>query len=68
MAAAGCGTAASMECGAAERRDVRRIADHGTIPEGFPFDLGGGSVALIVDPVGQSIGLCSRKSPPPPAR
>jgi predicted enzyme related to lactoylglutathione lyase len=42
----------------------------GTIPEGFPFDLdgGGGSVALVVDPVGQSIGMYSRKSPPKKAK
>ena len=39
----------------------------GTIPEGFPFDLGdgGGAVALVVDPVGQTIGMYSRKSLPP---
>jgi len=38
----------------------------GTIPEGFPFDLGngGGAVALVVDPVGQAIGMYSRRSLP----
>ena len=42
----------------------------GTIPEGFPFDLGGGggAVALVIDPVGQSIGMYSRQSLPQQAK
>jgi len=35
---------------------------HGNVPEGFPFDLpvGRGSVALIVDPTGHTIGIYCR--------
>jgi predicted enzyme related to lactoylglutathione lyase len=40
----------------------------GTIPEGFPFNLGdsGGAVAVVIDPAGHPIGMYSR-TPLPPA-